>query len=75
MSKSNILIGVIAGVALGALLGVLFAPTKGSKTRKKISKKALETSEDLKLRLEDLLDIISETLDNKKTETPKDEMQ
>ena len=33
--KSNIL-GVVAGLAAGTLLGVLFAPDKGSKTRKKI---------------------------------------
>ena len=36
MESSKVVLGVIGGVAVGALLGVLFAPDKGSKTRKKI---------------------------------------
>ena len=37
MSKTNVVIGVLAGVAVGALIGILFAPDKGSETRRKIS--------------------------------------
>ena len=36
MSKSKVLLGVLGGVAAGALLGMLFAPEKDSKTRNKI---------------------------------------
>jgi gas vesicle protein len=38
MSKSKILLGVLGGDAAGTLLGMLFAPEKGSKTRNKIKK-------------------------------------
>ena len=39
MGTGKILLGVLAGVAAGATLGILFAPAKGSKTRKKIIEK------------------------------------
>ncbi|TMI61779.1 MAG: YtxH domain-containing protein [Bacteroidetes bacterium] len=36
-NTSKILIAMGAGLAIGGILGVLFAPDKGSETRKKIS--------------------------------------
>ncbi|WP_395063419.1 YtxH domain-containing protein [Flavobacterium sp.] len=39
MKNSNVVLGILGGAAVGALLGVLFAPAKGSETRKKIRDK------------------------------------
>lgn len=38
MKNGKLLAGVIAGLGAGALLGILFAPAKGSATRKKLLK-------------------------------------
>lgn len=48
MSKKNVLIGLLAGAAAGAIAGILFAPDKGSKTRNKISKKTRDTADGIK---------------------------
>lgn len=36
MKSKHVVIGLIAAAAVGALVGTLFAPDKGSETRKKI---------------------------------------
>lgn len=53
MNFGKILLGVLAGVAAGATLGILFAPDKGSSTRHKIYKKG-----------NDYVDGIGETINN-----------
>ena len=57
--KSNVVVSVVAGLAAGALLGVLFAPDKGSKTRKKIKNKTSEAKKDLKEEFDNFLDTVS----------------
>ncbi|HLA54485.1 MAG TPA: YtxH domain-containing protein [Flavobacterium sp.] len=48
MSTGKILLGALAGVAIGAVVGVLLAPDKGSETRKKIARKGGEYTDGLK---------------------------
>ena len=49
MNKSGkILVAVAAGIAAGAVLGILFAPDKGSETRKKLNKKGKKIADEVK---------------------------
>lgn len=54
MNSSKVLLGVLGGVAAGALIGVLFAPAKGSKTRKRIVNTGKDYVGDLKDKFENL---------------------
>lgn len=47
MKSSNVLLGIVGGLAAGAVLGVLFAPDKGTNTRKKIAKKSSDLKDSL----------------------------
>jgi gas vesicle protein len=68
MNSGKILLGVLAGVAIGATLGILFAPDKGSSTRKKISKKSDEYTDELEGRFNKFIEEITD-----KFQTVKDE--
>lgn len=54
MKKSNVVLGVLAGAAVGALLGILFAPDKGTNTRKKLRRKGEDMVGDLKVKAHNL---------------------
>ncbi|WP_339917400.1 YtxH domain-containing protein [Yeosuana marina] len=60
MKSSNTILGLVAGLAVGATLGILLAPDKGEKTRKKIISKTGETKDKLKDSFDDFLDTVSE---------------
>ena len=55
-TASNFLLGFLAGAAAGAVVGILFAPGKGSETRKNIGKKVRDLSDEFGLGLGDLID-------------------
>ncbi|HEX2969143.1 MAG TPA: YtxH domain-containing protein [Bacteroidales bacterium] len=64
--KAKIIVGVLSGVAAGVILGILFAPHKGSKTRRLIAEKGGELTEELKNKFHQFGDFISEKLDSTK---------
>lgn len=68
MKTSNTLLGIIAGLAVGATLGVLLAPDKGEKTRKKIISKSKEAKDKLKDSFDDFLDTVSDKYSSLKEE-------
>jgi gas vesicle protein len=54
------LLGILGGIAAGALLGVLLAPDSGVNTRKKIATKTQGAVDDLKNRFNHLVNGLSE---------------
>jgi gas vesicle protein len=62
----KVLLGVLAGLAAGALLGILFAPNKGSETRRKIAKKGEEVTGGIKETFNDLIDELNQKIDTAK---------
>ena len=63
MKTGKVLLGVLAGAAVGAIVGVLFAPDKGSKTRKKIMHKGEYYSDELKEKFDELVASIAKKYD------------
>lgn len=70
MKTDKVILGVLGGLAAGAILGILYAPEKGEKTRKKIKRKSNDYADDLKDSYVSTLKKIS-----KKYETLKQESQ
>lgn len=57
-------IGLITGVIAGVVLGMLFAPDKGSETRKQITRAGEDLKEGLKNKLHNFGVFINEKLDD-----------
>ena len=55
-STANFLLGMLAGAAAGAIVGILFAPDKGSKTREKLRNKILDLSDEYGLGISELVE-------------------
>jgi len=63
MKRGNVLLGILGGVAVGALLGILLAPDKGERTRRKIVKKGEDYVDTLKDKFDDFVEDVNEKLE------------
>jgi gas vesicle protein len=68
MSSGKVVLGLLAGAAAGALAGILLAPAKGSKTRRRILKKGENYADSLKDKLNDLLETTNQKFEKVKKE-------
>lgn len=59
MNSGKLIFGALVGIACGALIGVLFAPDKGSEVRSRILKEGDEYLDSLKKRYNSILDSIA----------------
>jgi len=71
MSAGKTLLGVLVGAAAGAILGILFAPDKGTETRKKIAEKSEDYVEGIKEKFNGLVDDLSKKMDNLQSKANK----
>ncbi|MEI9956176.1 MAG: YtxH domain-containing protein [Ferruginibacter sp.] len=69
MTTSKLITGILAGAAVGAILGILFAPDKGASTRKKIARKSTDITDAIKNGFTTMTDAITNKYENIKEDT------
>ena len=60
MNSKKLVLGVLAGILAGAAVATLYAPSKGSATRKKIARKSDDFVGAVETKLNDLLERITD---------------
>jgi gas vesicle protein len=60
MSAGKIVLGMVAGLATGSILGILFAPDKGIRTRKRICREGEKITDDMTDKFQDFMDSVTE---------------
>jgi gas vesicle protein len=71
MNAGKVLLAVLTGAAVGATLGILFAPNKGSKTRKIILMKKEKSLNALEDKFNEFIGNVIETFDSMNRETSR----
>ena len=61
--NSKVLVGLLAGLAAGAALGLLFAPEKGTETRDRLSQSLKDLGDSIKERAADEIDSLTNLKD------------
>ncbi len=62
MNTQNTIIGILGGIAVGAIAGILLAPEKGEVTRKKIVNKAKDVKNSLEQNVDTTIEKVSENI-------------
>lgn len=62
MTTGKALLGVMAGLAAGAVLGLLFAPQRGNVIRRNIRRRGEDAIEEIRDTIEDRLDELTDTV-------------
>lgn len=65
MKSGKIVLGMLAGIAIGSLLGIMLAPDKGSATRKKLTRQMSRKREDITDELSEKFNEVVEDFTNK----------
>ena len=71
MSTGKVFLGVLTGLAAGAVLGLLFAPEKGSVTRMKINQKGEDYADAVKNKFSSFIDSINEKFESVKDDVSR----
>jgi gas vesicle protein len=67
-NSGKIIAALIAGAAVGAAIGILFAPDKGSETRKKMAGSGEDFVETLKAKFGEMIDGVKKEVNSMKNE-------
>ena len=68
MKSQKVIAGILIGAAAGAALGLLFAPYKGSRTRRKLANAGSELKDSLKEKIEDFVETITDQFQSTRKE-------
>lgn len=68
MKASNIILSILISSAAGLAIGLLFAPQKGSRTRRRLAEKNHQYSDYLVDKIDDFVDSVSHPLESIESE-------
>lgn len=68
MDTGKVIVSIVAGVAAGALIGVLLAPDKGTETRKKMIQRGDDFARNFKNKFNEYVSGLADTFTNRKYE-------
>ena len=66
MSSSKVLLGFLAGAAVGSILGILYAPEHGVETRRKLLESGNDLTDSLKSKANDFVGSMKDTYQDMK---------